>query len=89
MASIQDIPVSRLRFKEDHAPIVPVDLIDSIQLLGILNPLLVIQCDDCVRVYIGNQRLAAAQKLGMGSVPCRFVNSQEEVEAALAEYRDP
>ena len=89
MGKPTQIPVGRLQFKEGREPVVPLDLLDSIQLKGIINPLLVLRGSDGLHVYIGNQRLAAARKLGIGAVPCVFVNSQEEVEAELGRYRDP
>ncbi len=95
MQAAELIQTDSLHYKTERhdgeavAPWVPQDMLNSIRSLGIVNPLLISEdWEGELYVYIGNQRLAAARMLGIGQVPCRFVNSQEEVEAALAEYDD-
>ncbi len=90
------IPTDDLHYKwERHGETLDPDsylsmvVLGSVAERGIVNPLLVARAEDGkLYVYIGNQRLAAARKLEIGQVPCRFVNSGEEVSSAMAEYHD-
>jgi len=70
------------------------DLVDSVQMQGIIQPLLVRAVwknadADAIRyqVIAGSRRLAAAKTAGLGSVPClvRQLGDAEALEYALAE----
>jgi ParB family chromosome partitioning protein len=62
-------------------------LLESVRHHGILQPLVVRQTGDRFQLIAGERRLRAAQAAGMGEVPVRVVdfNDQQVLEAALAE----
>ena len=62
------------------------EILESIRNRGIVNPLLIAQVNGCYRVYIGNQRLAAARRLGICFVPCVIVASSDDVHHAYSSY---
>ncbi len=59
----------------------------SVKTHGILQPLVVRQVDGQFQLVAGERRLRAAQEAGLGSVPVRIVdfNDQETLEATLVE----
>lgn len=59
----------------------------SVREHGILQPLVVRQVDGRFQLIAGERRLRAAREVGLGSVPIRVVNfnDQQTLEAALAE----
>jgi ParB family chromosome partitioning protein len=62
-------------------------LSESIRTHGILQPLVVRQAGDRFQLVAGERRLRAAQSVGLGAVPVRIVdfNDQQAFEAALIE----
>jgi ParB family chromosome partitioning protein len=62
-------------------------LCSSVKVHGILQPLVVRKVADQYQLVAGERRLRAAQQLGLGTVPVRIVdfNDQEIIEVALAE----
>ncbi|TMQ33664.1 MAG: ParB/RepB/Spo0J family partition protein [Planctomycetota bacterium] len=86
------VPVGRI----DHNPYQPRKafdqdelsaLSDSIRTVGILQPLVVRQVGDRYQLIAGERRLRAAQAAGLGDVPVRVMdfNDQQVLEAALVE----
>lgn len=70
-------------------PSIDVDLMQSIEEHGMLNPLLVIRgFDGRVYVWLGNQRLAIARELGMESVSCIAIESAEDIDRAFNNYKE-
>ena len=61
------------------------EVLASVERFGIVNPLLITPDN---QVYIGNQRLAAARLLGLEDVPYEVVRSTEDVQRALARYKE-
>jgi ParB family chromosome partitioning protein len=63
------------------------ELVDSIRTHGVLQPLLVRQVGDGYQLIAGERRLIAAKKAGLGQVPCRVLNlnDQQVSEVALEE----
>jgi ParB family chromosome partitioning protein len=73
----------RKAFDEDEL----ASLSDSIRTHGILQPLVVRPVGDRFQLVAGERRLRAAQAVGLGEVPVRVVdfNDQQVLEAALVE----
>lgn len=63
------------------------ELVDSIRVHGVLQPLLVRQAGDGYQLIAGERRLISAKKAGLQSVPCRVLqlDDQQVSEVALEE----
>src|SRR6516164_4737546 len=90
--SLSEVPVELI----DQNPYQPrkafdgdelASLSDSIRTHGVLQPLVVRQIDGRFQLVAGERRLRAARAAGLGAVPVRIVdfNEQQVVEAALIE----
>jgi ParB family chromosome partitioning protein len=90
--SLSEVPVEaieqnpyqpRKAFDDDEL----ASLRDSIRTHGVLQPLVVRQVDGHFQLVAGERRLRAARAAGLGAVPVRVVdfNDQQLVEAALIE----
>ena len=74
------IPEDRQRSVAD-----PADLLDSISLRGIINPIVV---DDELNLIAGERRLRAALQLGLEEVPVRIFSDLSDVEKQLIELEE-
>jgi len=63
----------------------PGDLVDSIQRLGILNPLI---CHRDGTLVAGERRLEAAKALKLDKVPVRFFEDLDEISAKIIELEE-
>ena len=59
---------------------------DSIREKGIVNPLMGIQEGEFVRVKLGNNRLIAANELGIKEVPMIMLNDENEWRIHMKNY---
>ncbi len=91
MTEFQSVPLGMLsespsnprhRGKDDLA-----DLTQSIRSLGILEPLLVRECDDGLLIVSGHRRFRAASIAGLKEVPVRVldITEQDALEVAIVE----
>ena len=91
-AATAEVPLSQIQHNP-HQPRKNFDVDElaslsaSVKTHGILQPLVVRQVGDQFQLVAGERRLRAAQEAGLGSVPVRIVdfNDQETLEAALIE----
>jgi hypothetical protein len=81
------LSMADLHYKEYGAPMDYAGVLKSMVKVGLVNPLLVAVIDGEYRVYIGNQRLAAARHLAWDYISCVIVESHADVTAALLEYK--
>ena len=87
-----EVPLNKIQHNP-HQPRKNFDVDDlaslsaSVKTHGILQPLVVRQVGGQFQLVAGERRLRAAQEAGLGSVPVRIVdfNDQETLEAALVE----
>lgn len=84
LETIEENPYQpRKNFDEDEL----TSLSESIKAHGVLQPLVVRQVGERYQLIAGERRLRAARSAGLGAVPVRIVdfNDQQTVEAALVE----
>ena len=75
--TVREIPITEIESPiDDHAEL--ADLEQSIRRLGIIEPLLVGRRGAIYRVIAGMRRLRAAQRIGLGTVPCLVHDVDEE-----------
>jgi ParB-like chromosome segregation protein Spo0J len=85
---VVEIPVSRLRFKDDRPTIPSREVFESVRRLGIVNPLVAAEKDGKIQVYLGNQRLACAKILDIEQVPVIIATTKDDLQMALASYQE-
>ncbi len=77
--ALLDDPAAPARSQLDEQAL--IDLMESIRLVGILQPLVVIPRGDRYEVAAGHRRLIAARALNMETAPCAIVQGDEMGEA--------
>lgn len=65
-----------------------LDLAESIQALGLLQPLLVAPQGDAFEVVAGHRRLLATRQIGMDPVPCLVLDSEDEGDTLAARLHE-
>jgi hypothetical protein len=88
--TVREIPISEIESPiDDQAEL--ADLEQSIRRLGIIEPLLVAsrgRRGAIYRVIAGMRRLRAAQRVGLGTVPCLVHDVHEGDEGRMTDLRD-
>lgn len=78
IAQLLSFPRSRFNRYQEYAGEKMEELIESIRLQGILQPLIVREYKECYQIISGHNRRTAAAKIGWDSVPCIIRNLSDE-----------
>lgn len=85
--TIQQLPLDKIKPQALQRPFNESaldQLASSVRSLGILEPLLVAQRGDEFFLIAGQRRLAAAKRVGLGTVPCIIVPADQEQALAIS-----